>query len=222
MPMEGALRIGAAARRLGIKPDTLRAWEKQGRIHCEHRQVGQALHRYVPLSEVLRLEQGTARAMVLYSRVWGPGQSADLLRQQERLRAAYPQEDGRIEIADVGSGLNARRPGLQRLLHDVTEGNVSTIVVEHRDRLSRFGLAYLELLFAQCGVTLAVLDTEDTPTEHNELVRDLLDLVASFSGRLYGQRSARQRALLHRVQQDLASGGPFVEGAGRSASEAHV
>ncbi|MGI8312265.1 IS607 family transposase [Saccharopolyspora hattusasensis] len=89
---------------------------------------------------------------------------------------------------EVGSGLNGNRPKLRKLLVDP---RVSTIVVEHRDRLARFGVEHLESALAATGRRIVVLNPEEVK---DDLVRDMVDVLTSMCARLYGRRSARKRA----------------------------
>jgi putative resolvase len=92
-------------------------------------------------------------------------------------------------VTEVGSGLNGRRPKLARLLADA---QVGTIVVEHRDRLARFGVEHLQAaLAAQDRRVLIAKDAEAT----DDLVGDMIEVLTSFCARLYGRRGARNRAL---------------------------
>jgi len=91
-------------------------------------------------------------------------------------------------VTEVGSGLNGRRRKLHRLLADP---GVDTIVVEHRDRLARFGVEYLEAALSATGRRLVVLDPAETA---DDLVRDITEVLTSMCARLYGRRCARNRA----------------------------
>jgi putative resolvase len=92
-------------------------------------------------------------------------------------------------ITEVGSGTGGRRPKLARLLADP---RVTTIVVERRDRLARFGVEHLEAALAAQGRRLVVVDPWETT---DDLVRDMIDVPTGFCARLYGRRGARNRAL---------------------------
>ena len=92
-------------------------------------------------------------------------------------------------VTEVGSGLNGRRPKLARLLADP---QVATIVVEHRDRLARFGVEQLQAALAAHGRRVLVADTGETT---DDLVRDMIEVLTSFCARLYGRQGARNRAL---------------------------
>jgi putative resolvase len=92
-------------------------------------------------------------------------------------------------VSEVGSGMNGRRAKLARLLRDP---HVQTIVVEHRDRVARFGVEHLTAALAATGRRIVVVDTSETT---DDLVRDMVEVLTSMCARLYGRRGARNRAL---------------------------
>jgi putative resolvase len=128
---------------------------------------------------------------VLYARVSVHDQRSELDRQVARLTAwAAKQGVGVAEVVtEVGSGLGGRRPRLRRLLADAT---VAVIVVEHRDRLARFGVEYLEAALSAQGRRLVVVDPGEAS---DDLVGDMIEVLTSFCARLYGRGGARDRAL---------------------------
>ena len=99
-------------------------------------------------------------------------------------------------LSDSGSGLLATRRQLERLFGWVRADEIAAIVVTHPDRLTCFGQEYLQALFDGFGATLIVLDSREDTTAAQELTDDLLAVIASFSGRLYGMRSHKQQELL--------------------------
>jgi putative resolvase len=127
---------------------------------------------------------------VAYCRVSSHDQKADLERQAGRVLTMCSERGVRIDraVTEIGSGLNGRRTKLRKLLGDP---KVSTIVVEHRDRLARFGAGYLEAALAAHGRTVVVLDDAELP---GDLARDLTEVLTSMCARLYGRRSASRRA----------------------------
>jgi putative resolvase len=194
------LRVSKAAHELGLHPFTVRKWIKQGKIHAVW--VGQEAR--VPRSEIERLVgKPDGRLLVLYGRVSGQGQKDDLDTQLARLQAwANRERAGKstLVLSDIGSGLKASRKHLQQLLKLVIEDQVAEIVVTYSDRLTRFGHEYLQVLFDSFGVTLTILEPGEDKTPEQELTDDLLALIASFSGRLYGMRSHKQKELLQCAQ----------------------
>src|SRR5690606_21620176 len=123
------------------------------------------------------------------------GQESSLTMQERALRAAIDGEP--LVFCDRASGLNERRPGLRRALRGAARGQFDELWVTHRDRLTRFGFDTLAELFAERGVVVRVLhqDERDASPEQ-ELMEDFMALTASFSRRLYGNRSAAARARL--------------------------
>jgi excisionase family DNA binding protein len=201
----GLVRVGVAARYLGLHPTTVRRWIDTDKIHAV--QIGREAR--IPMTEIERLlgEQPTGR-VVLYGRVSGHGQKADLERQVETLQAwAGKERAGRevMVISEIGSGLNPNRRGLQRVIDQAQKRRIVEVVVTYRDRLSRFGVEYLEALFLTCSVRLTVLHGEEEMTPEQELTQDLIRLVASFSGRLYGRRSHQQREVVACVKTIVKS-----------------
>ena len=86
-------------------------------------------------------------------------------------------------FSDVASGLNAKRSGLNNLIDAIFSNNVSVVYITYRDRLTRFGFEYLEKFFKYFGVEIIVVCTEDNKSVQEELVDDMMSLIASFSGR---------------------------------------
>ncbi len=100
-------------------------------------------------------------------------------------------------VAEVGSGLNGHRHRLIQLLADP---QVEAIVVEHRDRLMRFGAEYVEAALRATGRKLMVVEADEVK---DDLVQDMIEVLTSFCARLYGRRSARNKAqkALHAIEQ---------------------
>jgi putative resolvase len=92
-------------------------------------------------------------------------------------------------VREVGSGLNGKRPKLRRVLSDPS---ATVIVVEHRDRLARFGVEHLDAALAAQGRRVLVADPGENA---DDLVRDMIEVLTSMCARLYGRRGARNRAL---------------------------
>jgi len=190
---------------LGLHPITVRRWIKAGRIQA----VPMGREVRIPRTEVDRLVgKIDGRLLVLYGRVSGHGQKDDLDIQIQRLESwAETERKGveRLVLSEIGSGLKASRRQLQRLLKLVCEDKVGEVAITYEDRLTRFGQEYLETLFACFDVTLTVLEPGEEKTPEQELTDDLLALIASFSGRLYGMGSHKQKELVQCATAVLTS-----------------
>ena len=132
----------------------------------------------------------TGHGVALYARVSSHDQKADAQRQLERLRDYAAARGYRIttEVVEIASGLNDERPKFSRLLSDT---DIQRILVEHKDRATRFGFAYIALLLQAQGRHIEVINESDT---QDELVDDFVSLITSMAARIYGRRSSRQRS----------------------------
>ncbi|SOJ54184.1 hypothetical protein MSIMFB_01683 [Mycobacterium simulans] len=131
------------------------------------------------------------RRAVVYARVSSHDQRADLDRQVARLRqwsTAHGYTVSQV-VCEVGSGLDGKRPKLRRVLSDPS---VTVVLVEHRDRLARFGVEYLQAALAAQGRRVVVADPGETT---DDLVGDMIEVLTSMCARLYGRGGARTRAL---------------------------
>ena len=179
------MKLSVWARRQGISYQTAWRWVKDDVMPVPWRQLPTGTILVDASSEKL------AGGVALYARVGSHDQRADLDRQLARL-SVYAAEQGLhvVEsVSEVGSGLNGKRRALLRLLSDP---RIETLVVEHRDRLARFGSDYIEAALAASGRKLIVVDPSEMK---DDLVADMISILTSFCARLYGKRSARNRAI---------------------------
>lgn len=139
---------------------------------------------------IVHAELDKVGGAALYARVSSADQKSDLDRQLARLTEfAVAQKLPVVDaVKEVGSGLNGHRKGMIRLLHNAA---AQTIVVEHRDRLMRFGFEYVEAALAAQRRRIVVTEAEEMT---DDIVRDLHEVIVSMCARLYGKRSAKNRA----------------------------
>jgi predicted site-specific integrase-resolvase len=174
----------------GVCLHTLRRWEKEDKIQAIRTPSGQ--RRYDIASYTGISNQGRKRTTIAYARVSSRGQKADLDRQIAKLLELYPRAE---LITDIASGLNFKRPGLRAILERVRRGDVQSIVVAHKDRLSRIGFDLIQWWCEQDGARIVVLN-QDGLSPERELVEDILAIVHVYarsagyanSCRLYGLR----------------------------------
>ncbi|KUH31602.1 hypothetical protein APY94_12185 [Thermococcus celericrescens] len=195
-------RTGEVAKRLGVSAMTIRRWIKEGKIKAYR--VGKEFR--IPESEVLRLLEGkTLDKVAIYARVSSRDQKEDLERQVEYLKNYCSAKGYKVAkiITDISSGLNENRKGLKQLFKLVESGEVTKVVITHKDRLTRFGFGYLEQYFNSHGVEIEVIFDDEEKTPEKELVEDLLAIVTSFAGKLYGMRSHKKKRLVEAVKNAL-------------------
>lgn len=154
---------------------------------------------------------------IIYARVSSQDQKANggLDRQITDIITHITDLNNPRILTDVGSGLNDKRRGLATLMSLVSESQVSRVFVTTEDRLSRFGINILKTYFTSYGVELITISDSETKAGMQELVDDMMSLVASFSGRYYGLRSAEKRRVRkHQINKSLRQGLDNANGMG--------
>ncbi|RLI84868.1 MAG: IS607 family transposase [Archaeoglobales archaeon] len=194
-------RTGKVAEIFGVNRVTVIRWIKQGKIKAVR--VGREYR--IPEDEVKRmLKDKVANTAVIYARVSSSDQKSDLERQVEYLKEYCSAKGYNVVdiLTDVASGLNEKRRGLKKLFEYVVNGKVDVAVVSYKDRLTRFGFRYLEDFFNSHGVRIEVVFGEG-PRLQQELIEDLITIVTSFAGRLYGMRSHKKKKVVESVKQAI-------------------
>jgi putative resolvase len=171
------------AREQGVSYRTALNWFHAGTLPVAARQL--------PTGTILVEPPGVSSGRtVAYCRVSPADQRDDLERQAGRVAEECGKRGITLNatVTEIGSGLNGHRVKLRKLLADPM---VTRIVVEHRDRLARFGVEHLEAALAATGRGLIVLNPDEVK---DDLVRDMVEVLTSMCARLYGRRSAARRA----------------------------
>ncbi|WP_283651329.1 IS607 family transposase [Ileibacterium valens] len=194
--MEKRYKIGEFALMIGVSVQTLRKWEKAGKL-TSYRSPGGV--RYYTHQQYLELTGGSVRSSkteetsVIYVRVSTRNQKDDLKNQAAFLRQ-FCNARGIIVsevIEDYGSGLDYNRKKLNNLLNQVMDRKVSQIVIAHKDRFVRFGYDWFERLCERFGCRIIVVNNEELSPE-KELVEDIMAILHMFSDRLHGLRKYRK------------------------------
>lgn len=185
------LSTGKASKVLGVHPNTLRIWYKENKIQGYTSDSGRFFFDINSIKNKVNTkkeELDDNRKKICYCRVSSRQQKNDLEKQVQYLESIYPEHD---IIKDIGSGLNFKRPGLQKVVEQVLRGSVSELVVAHRDRLCRFGFELMQFIVESSGAKLVVLD-ETRLSPERELQQDLLNILHVFSCRMYGLRKYKK------------------------------
>ena len=193
------LSIRKAAEYLDVTEDCLRKWEKGGKITPLKTAGGHRRYKREDLDRLVGIESDDEVKKVCcatYARVSSneQKQKGDLDRQSQRLSEYCAKNNLMVThiIKDVGSGLNDNRSGFIRLTDLIIAGKVNKLVVEHKDRLTRFQFKFIKKMFESYGCEVIVVNGADVSSEE-ELAADMMSLIASFSGKFYGRRSAERR-----------------------------
>lgn len=181
---------GEFAKKVNRTINTLRAWDKSGKLPAKRTPAGQRYYTDEDFNTVLGISVPEAeRKIVVYARVSSHGQKKDLESQKIALEQ-FCINSGReigLLLSDIGSGLNYKRKHFLALMELVEKGEVSELVIAHKDRLVRFGFEFFESFCERHKTKLTVMNAESLSPEE-ELTQDLMSVVHVFSSRLYGLR----------------------------------
>jgi len=196
------------AERIGISFTTLKRWIYAGKIHAV-KTVGRRYR--IPESEIFRLAGVEPKLpinkVILYARVSGSEQvkDGDLKQQLTHLKQYAKEHKYNVveEVKEVGSGLNDKRPKLRRIMRQLYDGKADAIVVEYKDRLTRFGFNYLLDSAISHGARIETVLEDIKKDATQELVEDMISIVQSFSARLYGRRSHKYKKVVGGLKSAL-------------------
>jgi putative resolvase len=196
------LPVGKAADFLGVCVKTLQRWDREGSfVPIIRTDTNRRMYTLEQLEIKLRIPQNKPQVPVAYCRVSSQNQKPDLANQVKIVQE-FAASIGLAEIemvTEVGGGLNFRRKKFQELISRVELGEISCIILAHKDRLVRFGFEFFEDFCKQHKCEIKVLNqTSHSPEE--EMVQDLMTIVHCFSSRLYGLRNYR-KALQNAISQ---------------------
>ena len=158
-------------------------------------------HRRFSLSQLRQSFNLDSKAVitVCYSRVSSHDQKKDLISQEDKLLnyAKSNNYQNIISITDLGSGLNYKKPGLKKLISLIFSGQVKTLIINHKDRLLRFGS---ELIFYLCDlfkVQVVIIENKADKSFEETLSADVIELMTVFCAKLYGKRSHKNKVKLN-------------------------
>ena len=175
-----------ASKLLFITPTTLRKWDKDGKINTIRTPSNIRLYDLQDIYNILGREQiVNKKQKIAYCRVSSKKQKDDLERQENLLKSNFPEH---VLVTDIGSGINPKRKGLQKILEQSMRGDIEEIVVAHRDRLSRGQFELYEFIFKFNKVKLTVLNDNEHKSEEQELVDDVLNILRVYSCRQMGKQ----------------------------------
>ena len=193
------MKLSSYAKKLGIHYNTAYRMFKRGQIAGYQLPTGTVIIEEPIEKAVVQPEGGPMVA--IYARVSSSENKKTLDTQAERLISwcnAQGWSVGKV-VKEVGSGINDQRPKFLALLANPA---IRRIVVEHKDRASRFGVAYIQTLLRMQERELVVVNTADTAQD--DLMADFVAIISSFAARLYGRRRAKRKTeqVLAALQQN--------------------
>jgi putative resolvase len=195
------ISIQEAADLLSVCTKTLRLWDENGTLPAIKTKGGHRRYKQDDINAFMQINSEVKneeiKPIATYARVSSheQKQKGDLDRQSQRLSEFCAKSKYKVEyiIKDVGSGLSDTRKGFEKLMDLVIGRKISKVVIENKDRLTRFQYNLIERFFKSYGVEIERVVSGDDISEEEEFVNDIMMLMASFSGKLYGKRSAKRR-----------------------------
>ncbi|WP_176236823.1 IS607 family transposase [Candidatus Hakubella thermalkaliphila] len=181
------MKLSAYARKTGISYHTAWRWFKAGRLAGYQVGTGTIIITD-PIPQMFTAV--TDQKVTIYTRLSAAENKDNLEGQARRLRNYCAAKSYRLMtvLKEIGLGINDRWPKLLKLLTDPT---ITLIVIEHKDRLTRFGINYIEKLLAMQGRRIEVIHLAENGKE--DLIQDFVSIVTSFCPRVYGQRRFKRK-----------------------------
>ena len=176
-------KISEYAKLNHVQYRTVWNWINKGKVKIERTKTGRVL---IVVDEPVK-----DQTVAVYARVSSSENKNNLERQVQRLIDYANAKGYKVEkvVKEIGSGLNDNRPKLQSLLADKS---INLILVEHKDRLTRFGFNYIQTLLANSNRTVEVVNNLESPKE--DLIADFTSVITSFCAKIYGQRRSKRKA----------------------------
>jgi predicted site-specific integrase-resolvase len=194
------MKLSHYARKLGIHYVTALRYWKAGKIKGFKTHTGT-----IVVTEDLCDSFGELK-IALYARVSSSENKSNLEKQMERLRTYACAKGYKIhkEVMEIGSGVNDSRKKLESLLKDK---EINLIIVEHKDRLTRFGFNFLEVLLNNEKRNIEVINNAESKKE--DLIQDFISIITSFCARIYGQRRCKRKT--EKIIKELGNNDPDLQ-----------
>ena len=185
-----------------INGATLRMWRLNGKLNYKQFSSKKIMY------DIDSFEDYCAKPKynVIYARVSTTKQKEDLNRQIEMVKGYAISNGYKIEkiFKDIASGMNENRTEFNLLLRDIFNGNIDTVFISYKDRLTRFGFDYFKHIFEEFGTKIVVLDElEETNSDfQTELTNDLISIIHHFSMKLYSNRRKKLKEIEKLIESE--------------------
>lgn len=190
-----AYRPHEFAKLIGKSTSTLRRWDKENKLVPKRGIGGQRYYSEQDLQKALNIENNVQRGKtIVYCRVSSVGQKDDLASQVTAMEGFCLGAGIAVDewLQEIGGGLNLKRRVFLNLMKSIRLGEISNVIIAHKDRLARFGFDFLEEFASWYGCKITVAGQESLSPQQ-EMVEDLMAIVHTFSCRLYGLRNYKKQ-----------------------------
>jgi putative resolvase len=186
-------KLSKICKELDISRPTMYNWEKKGIV--KFHKIGsinfisdEDRNKLLNIKPIKKEERN-----VIYCRVSSTVNKSNLETQKERMINYANAKGYKVQevITEFGSGINDKRPKLEKLLK---EQNFTKLIIEHKDRLTRLGFNYIETLLKKNDIEIEVVNNVDTDEE--DIIQDFVSIITSFTARIYGKRRSKRKTEL--------------------------
>ena len=180
---------------IGRTTKTLQKWDRDGILTAYRSITNRRYYTHEQYLEVTR-RKSEIKKVITYCRVSSTGQKNDLISQRNAVETFCLKAGKEVheKLEDIGSGLNYKRKNFLKLMEMVEQGNISEIIIAHKDRLVRFGFEWFDKFCKDHGVKILVMNADSLSPEE-EMTKDLLSIIHCFSSRLYGLRKYKKKII---------------------------
>lgn len=184
-----------ASEKLGVHFQTLRNWDREGKIKTIRSPGGKRFYDIKSFLEETDKqdkdkdkieEEKNQRKKICYCRVSSYSQKEELMHQVDYMKLKYPEHE---ILTDIGSGINFNRGNLKKIINFGIKNNLEELVIAYKDRLCRIGYDLIEYILKEYSNTKIIIEKDEDKSPEKELTDDLLEIITVFSSRLYGMRS---------------------------------
>ena len=185
-------KINEFAKRIGKSASTLRRWDSEGRLVAKRTPTGQRYYDESDVRKILGIKD-IDRKIVVYCRVSSSNQKNDLKSQVVAMEQYCLNGGIAVDewIQEIGGGMNFKREKFLSLMSRIAAGEISKLIVAHKDRLCRFGFDYFNHMASENGCEIIVINQESLSPQQ-EMVQDLMAIIHTFSCRLDGLKKYKK------------------------------
>ncbi|MBI5756094.1 MAG: IS607 family transposase [Nitrospirae bacterium] len=185
--MVNIYRLNEFAKLIGKSVQTLQRWDREGILKSHRSKTNRRYYTHDQYLEYIGQKATKGKKNIVYYRVSSSGQKNDSLNQKKAIEQFCIARGIAVTdwLFDIGSGLNYKRKNFMDLMEMVERGEISSIIIAHKDRLVRFGYEWFEGFCCNHGTEIIVMNNESLSPEA-EMTKDLLSIIHCFSSRLYG------------------------------------
>jgi len=190
--MEEYVDTKQAKKILGCCTKTLQDYDKQDKIDVLRTIGGRRRYNIKKFLKDNNIEvKEEIKKNIIYGRVSSHDRKSDLERQVNKLKEKYEGEYDEV-ITDIGSGINFKRRGLQKLMDYIIEGKVNKIYITYKDRLCRIGYEMIEYMLIKYSKGKIIISNQESETVTEEITKDLIEIITIYSSKIHGSRNKKK------------------------------